>query len=106
MKFAKTARDSTGHLLEAGDIINVILNCEEAATVVVRKVVQRSRDQFPTIHGTKVVRDWKGVVLKTEQVQLDVNTYKQSNVVNPNALRDGVPFNNKLKELRTTILGK
>ena len=106
MKFAKTARDSTGHLLEEGDIVNVILKCEEAATVVIRKVIQHRRDQFPTVRGTKVVTDWKGLVLKTERVEMEVGEYQQCVVMAPSTLRDGVPLNDKLKELRATILGK
>ncbi len=103
MKFAKTARDSTGQILHEGDIVNVILHASEPAFVVVRKVIQRRRDQFPTLRGIKVVTDWKGKVMRTERVELDIDTYKQSVVINPSALQDNVPLNDKLKEIRASI---
>lgn len=106
MKFAKSARDATGKILKEGDILNVILKGSEPTSVVVRTVVQHRRDEFPVLRGTKVVTNWKGDVLKTERVELYINDYNQSLVVEPSALRDGVPHNDKLKELRAIALEK
>lgn len=105
MKFAKIAKDTSGKVLEEGNVL-VYWNDGNLTHAVIDKIVQRSRDQFPTIQVLNVTSDWRGNNIKVQRSTLTVETYKAGRVLHADTLRDDVPVNVKVKEVQQSVLAK
>jgi hypothetical protein len=106
MKFAKIAKDTTGRVLEEGDILLYQNDKGNSTTGVIDKILQRSRDQFPNVQVKTVTTDWRGANIKVQRSTIAVEAYKIGRVVQPGALRDDVPSNTKIKEIQQEIMAK
>lgn len=105
MKFKKVARDRKSKLFERGDIVLFRDGDDSSAVGVVRRVVRRGRDQFPAIELLKIEDNYRGEVTGTSKRLVDVDTYKESVVLNPSLLRDDVGRYRRAKELQTSLIG-
>ena len=103
MKFAKIAKDVAGKVLEEGDVL-LYSNNGVPTTAVIDKIVQRSRDQFPSVQVMNVVADWRGENIKVQRSTITVESYKAGRVMHPNMLRDDVPMNAKVKEVQKSVM--
>jgi len=105
MKFAKIAKDIAGRVLNEGDVI--MYSADGVATsAVIDKIIQRSRDQFPSVQVMGITADWRGNNVKVRRSTINVETYKLSRVIDASLLRDDVPKNAKVKEVQQSVLAK
>lgn len=105
MKFAKIAKDITGRVIEEGDILMYWDDGNMAHAVVV-KILQRNRNEFPSVQLLSVATDWRGSNVNVQRSTIGVDIYKSSRIRAPSDLRDDVPYFQKVKEIQQEILTK
>jgi len=97
MKYKKIAKDSTGKILQEGDIVQ--LHNENPVEAAITKISQPVREQFPELEVVVVTTDWKGTGINVKKQTLDIHKYKTCTLLPVTHLRDDVPKFKKLKEV-------
>jgi len=105
MKFSKIAKDTTGQVLDIGDIL-LYSNDGQANIAVIRKIVQRDRNQFPQLEVSVITADWRGQNVRAQHRVLAMETYKKARVSDPASLRSDVPLNKKVLQTRDHVLSQ